>query len=71
MFYKFVRFIGAWFVRLTRPVKVFGPRKFGKKRLVVGMNHLSGWDPILLHAYFKPQPHFWGKKELFKKKFGA
>ena len=65
--YRFFRVLLAPIAKVIFPIRIYGQRKFSRKeRLVIAINHLRWVDPVYLCANVIPQPHFWGKKELFK-----
>ena len=70
-FYGFMKGIAGWAFMLAFPTKVIGPKKLERKKTVLAVNHLSNMDPIIVGCKLKPRLHFWGKKELFKRKIPA
>ncbi|MBQ9715491.1 MAG: 1-acyl-sn-glycerol-3-phosphate acyltransferase [Clostridia bacterium] len=70
-FYGFMKGLAGWVFKLAFPTKVVGPKKLENKKTVFAVNHLSNMDPIIVGCKLKPRFHFWGKKELFKRKIPA
>lgn len=68
-YYGFIKFLGGWAVRLFNPVKIFGPKKFEKKKSVFIMNHTSNMDSVVFAAFFKNEFQFVYKAEFDEKPF--
>lgn len=68
-YYGFIKFLGGWAVRLFNPVKIFGPKKFEKKKSVFIMNHTSNMDSVVFAAFFKNEYRFVYKAEFDEKPF--
>lgn len=68
-YYGFIKFLGGWAVRLFNPVKIFGPKKFEKKKSVFIMNHTSNMDSVVFAAFFKNEFRFVYKAEFDEKPF--
>lgn len=68
-YYGFIKFLGGWAVRLFNPVKIFGPKKFEKKKSVFIMNHTSNMDSVVFAAFFKNEFRFVYKAEFDEKLF--
>lgn len=68
-FYRFMRAIAGWAVRLLYPTKVIGPKKLESKKTILSINHYSNFDPIIAGCCLKPQLYFWAKQELFNNRF--
>lgn len=56
----------SWFVF---PVKVFNKKKIPDGKCIVAMNHLSGWDPVILSTHTNKLIRFMTKSTLYKSKF--
>mgnify|MGYP000006636009 FL=1 len=57
------RFITYLPMRIIFPIKIIGCRKLQKGKLVIAMNHKSGWDPVIVVHRFAPPIHFIAKTE--------
>lgn len=69
MFYKVVRIILGFFLKLFYRFRVTGLENVPMdNRLVICANHRSNWDPVLISIAFPRQVHWMAKKELFKNK---
>ncbi|MGN0782140.1 MAG: lysophospholipid acyltransferase family protein [Christensenellales bacterium] len=68
-YYGFIKFLGGWAVRLFNPVKIFGSKKFEKKKSVFIMNHTSNMDSVVFAAFFKNEFRFVYKAEFDEKPF--
>ena len=67
LFYKIVRPLLKWIMRLYFHPKYIGIENVPKKgRFILAGNHKNNMDPILLISSTKRVVHFLGKKELFK-----
>ncbi|MEG1519416.1 MAG: lysophospholipid acyltransferase family protein [Clostridia bacterium] len=59
-----------WLISLVVfPVKIFNKKKLPKTRCIVAMNHLSGWDPVIVVTHTDKLVHFMTKSTLYKSKF--
>ena len=56
--------IGKFILRALFPIKVYGDKKFDKKRTVLVSNHISALDPLTIYVHCKNHMHFLYKAEL-------
>jgi 1-acyl-sn-glycerol-3-phosphate acyltransferase len=67
LFYRTVRSLLLFYVRLVYGLRISGtehvPREGG---CLLGANHISAWDPIVVGMAFPREVHFMAKKELFR-----
>ena len=72
-FYRILRAIVGWFVKLIFNIKVVGrenePKK-GEGPFIICANHISATDPVAIGVALRHvQPNFMAKSQLFKNKF--
>ncbi|MEG1710837.1 MAG: lysophospholipid acyltransferase family protein [Clostridia bacterium] len=56
-------------LKLIFPIKIYGKKNLGNRRLIITMNHKSGLDPVLMAHLFRPSMYFMAKMEFTKNKF--
>ena len=67
MFYRFVRFLVGWLLRLLYRVHIAGIENIPESGgCIIASNHTSLMDPVILGVVEKRQIHFMAKAELFK-----
>lgn len=56
-------------MRLLYPLKVYGNKNIGRRKVIIVMNHKSALDPIIMSAHLKPPFSFMAKETLGKNRF--